>query len=110
MPVVNVNSVDPDQKPRSEVSDLGLHCLPMSHFNPSTVVRCTDPTNCLKLLQFGPDTDFVTRGITLEVLCQIFSHDIIVMMSKPIKFSDTPPDLEAMTGTGISYKFLSPKP
>ena len=27
---LNVNSVDPDQIPRSAASDLGLHCLPMS--------------------------------------------------------------------------------
>ena len=26
MPVVNENSVDPDQTPRSAASDLGLHC------------------------------------------------------------------------------------
>ena len=25
------NSGDPDQTPRSAASDLGLHCLPMSH-------------------------------------------------------------------------------
>ena len=25
------NSGDPDQMPRSAASDLGLHCLPMSH-------------------------------------------------------------------------------
>ena len=31
MPVINANSVDPDQTPRSTTSDLGLHCLPMSH-------------------------------------------------------------------------------
>ena len=31
MPVINVNSVDPDQMPHSVVSDLGLYCLPMSH-------------------------------------------------------------------------------
>ena len=31
MPVVNANRVDPDQTPRSAASDLGLHCLPMSH-------------------------------------------------------------------------------
>ena len=31
MPVINANSVDPDQTPRSAASDLGLHCLPMSH-------------------------------------------------------------------------------
>ena len=30
MPVVNANSVDPDQTPRSAASDLGLHCLPVS--------------------------------------------------------------------------------
>ena len=31
MPVINANSVDPDQMPLSAASDLGLHCLPMSH-------------------------------------------------------------------------------
>ena len=31
MPVVNANSVDPDQMPCSAAADLGLHCLPMSH-------------------------------------------------------------------------------
>ena len=28
-----VNNGDPDQTPRSAVSDLDLHCLPMSHKN-----------------------------------------------------------------------------
>ena len=28
--VLNANSVDPDQTPRSAASDLGLHCLPMA--------------------------------------------------------------------------------
>ena len=27
---IKLNSVDPDQTPRSAASDLGLHCLPMS--------------------------------------------------------------------------------
>ena len=27
----NANSADPDQTPRSVASDLGLHCLPVSH-------------------------------------------------------------------------------
>ena len=31
IPILNANSVDPDQTPRSAASDLGLHCLPMSH-------------------------------------------------------------------------------
>ena len=30
IPVLDTNSVDPDQKPRSVASDLGLHCLQMS--------------------------------------------------------------------------------
>ena len=30
VPALNVNSVDPDQPPRVAVSNLGLHCLPMS--------------------------------------------------------------------------------
>ena len=29
--LLNANSVDPDQTPRSAASDLGLHCLPMFH-------------------------------------------------------------------------------
>ena len=29
IPVLNANSVDPDQTPRYAASDLGLHCLPM---------------------------------------------------------------------------------
>ena len=28
---LNANSVDPDQMPGSSATDLGLHCLPMSH-------------------------------------------------------------------------------
>ena len=32
IPVLNVNSVDPDQMPHSVASDLGLHCLPVSLF------------------------------------------------------------------------------
>ena len=31
IPVLNAKSVDPGQTPRSVASDLGLHCLPMSH-------------------------------------------------------------------------------
>ena len=30
IPVLNANSVDRDQMPHSAVSDLGLHCLPLS--------------------------------------------------------------------------------
>ena len=30
IPVVNANSVDPDQTPQNAASDLGLHCLQMS--------------------------------------------------------------------------------
>ena len=31
IPVLNANSVDPDQAPQVAASDLGLHCLPVSH-------------------------------------------------------------------------------
>ena len=31
MSIVNANNVDPDQTLRSAASDLGLHCLPLSH-------------------------------------------------------------------------------
>ena len=30
MPVINANSIDPDQTPRTAASGLGLHCLPAS--------------------------------------------------------------------------------
>ena len=29
-PLLNANSVDPDQTPQNAASDLGLYCLPMS--------------------------------------------------------------------------------
>ena len=32
IPVLNANSVDPDETPQSAASDLGQHCLPMSIF------------------------------------------------------------------------------
>ena len=31
IPIINANSVEPDQMPHSAASDLGLHCLPVSH-------------------------------------------------------------------------------
>ena len=31
MLVINANSIDPDQMPRSAASDLSPHCLQMSH-------------------------------------------------------------------------------
>ena len=30
IPVVNANSVNPNKTPRSVVSDLGMHCLPIT--------------------------------------------------------------------------------
>ena len=32
IPVLNANSIGPDQTPRSVVSNLGLHCLQMSFY------------------------------------------------------------------------------
>ena len=34
IPVVNANSVDPDQIPHSAASNLGLHCLPTTCESP----------------------------------------------------------------------------
>ena len=42
MSLVNANSVDPDQTPRSAASDLGLHCLPMSHLGTLVYVSVED--------------------------------------------------------------------
>ena len=33
IPVLNADSVNPDQMPHSVASDLGLHSLPMSHLS-----------------------------------------------------------------------------
>ena len=33
IPVINANSVDPDQIPHSAVSNVGLHCLPIKWVN-----------------------------------------------------------------------------
>ena len=37
--LLNVNSVDPDQTKPSVVSDLGLHCLPITHLGVSRLKR-----------------------------------------------------------------------
>ena len=37
IPVCNANNVDPDLTPRSVVSDLGLHYLPITHFGFSSL-------------------------------------------------------------------------
>ena len=42
IPVLNANSVVPDQTPRSAASDLGLHCLPMSLFITKTCLYNMD--------------------------------------------------------------------
>ena len=36
IPVFNVNSVDPDQTPRSAATDFGLHGLPVTFWGPQT--------------------------------------------------------------------------
>ena len=59
------NSGDPDQKPQNAASDLGLHCLPVTHlgalvFNGLITVLCTMVisnlfVDCLFVLRFyGP--------------------------------------------------------
>ena len=35
------NNTDPDQMPRSATSDLGLHCLPMSHKKGRMIIHIT---------------------------------------------------------------------
>ena len=42
---INANRVDPDQTPRSAASDLGLHCLSVSHL-------LDDRLELVKLVQF----------------------------------------------------------
>ena len=37
--LLHANSADPDQTPRSVASDLGLHCLLMSHVSRSKFYR-----------------------------------------------------------------------
>ena len=47
IPVLNANSVDPDQTPRSVASELGLYCLSMS-FLWDTRHKWADNQNLLK--------------------------------------------------------------
>ena len=53
MPVVNANSVDPDQTPRSAASDLGLHCLPVSHLLDTghKLVNCDRHNNSVLMIE-----------------------------------------------------------
>ena len=44
MSVINANSVDADQTPRLAASDLGLHCLTMSHFWEARRHKWVNPT------------------------------------------------------------------
>ena len=47
IPVLNTNSVEPDQLPHSAVSNLGLHCLQRSHLWDARLewVKDLDPLN-----------------------------------------------------------------
>ena len=52
MPVVNANSVDPDQTPRTAVSDLSLHSLPMSYLWDARHKWVKDPGPLKSLIPF----------------------------------------------------------
>ena len=56
IPVLNANSVDPDQTPHFAASDLGLHCLSMSFYD-------TPGINGLKRYRSFP-------GVGLPILCK----------------------------------------
>ena len=65
MPVVNANSVDPDHTPRFVASDLGLHCLLVSHLwnaRHKWVYYCT----CLRCL---PSVVVPVRIYSLDAHC-----------------------------------------
>ena len=57
IPVLNANSVDPDQTPRSAASDLGLHCLPMSRLWDARLKWVNSGTAANNKHRFGPHKD-----------------------------------------------------
>ena len=83
MPVINANSVDPDQTPHSAASDLGLHCLPMSHLWDARHKWVNyDPFVMPWLNQFsviastGPDKILIYK-LRRTDFCFLFLHDNI---------------------------------
>ena len=72
IPVLNANSVDLDQTPRSAASDLGLHCWPVS-------LLWDAKHNWVKL--FGSHLMSHQRTFILEsccIVCAFFSKDSVV--------------------------------
>ena len=70
MPVINTNSVDPDQMLHSAESDLGLHCLPMSHLwdTRHKWVKIFTPYICIYYVSVKLSALNVTRNLFLFFL------------------------------------------
>ena len=65
MPVVNANSVDPDQTPHSAASDLGVHCLPVSHLWDARHKWVKGRA------QFKTKPCFIAKSLLLSPLCHL---------------------------------------
>ena len=50
IPAFNIISVDSDQTPRSDASDLGRHCLPMFLFGTPARLMCQENAKCKAFL------------------------------------------------------------
>ena len=74
MNVINANSVDPDQTPRSVAPDLGLHCLPKSYlWELGTYELKTYGTGCIDPpLNFRPQVGLNVQPLmlTAHFTCQ----------------------------------------
>ena len=80
IPAFKANKVDPDQTPRSVASDLGLQCLPISHFQKRITVqwhnrKCHDSVN--------PNITSEIRDRSSEILIgkKATEHPIIMRFS-----------------------------
>ena len=68
------NSGDPDQTPRSVESDLGLHCLPITHLRVSRLqwvkrnISLKEETICLKCQSLFPG-----KNKNLSAVCQLMN-------------------------------------
>ena len=73
MHVINANSAHPDETPCSAASDLGLHCLPMSHLwdGLSQTNRIIHRRDFFK--------DVLAFFSLLRLLCLIWRIDIAIM-------------------------------
>ena len=88
MPVVNANSVDPDQTPHSATSDLGLHCLPKSHLWEATL-NGLKPDISLTSVQFRRTDVSKLSIVSVNLIIDTRIYNSYTFWHCPLKQMDT---------------------